>query len=80
MNRTDEELMAEVAARVALENPDDEDLATTAIYLEKAAKRHGGARDGAGRPDEGKKRLVLYPTPEEREAIFQAVPRLRPKK
>jgi hypothetical protein len=35
--RTEPELIAEVAMRVALENPDNEDLAANAIYLGKAA-------------------------------------------
>jgi hypothetical protein len=37
----------------------------------------GGKRDGAGRPETGKKRLVIHVTDAERDAIQQLVEKLR---
>lgn len=40
----------------------------------------GGVRKGAGRPDTGRKRLVLYVTDVEREQLLELFNRLRLKK
>ncbi len=45
--------------------------------VEDDLRKHGGKREGAGRPSTGRKRLSAFVTDAEREAIYRAVPRLR---
>ncbi len=84
IEKSDEELASEYddLAYKALANPDlSEGLANQIARVAKntaSALRHGGAREGAGRPPNGRKRFVAYVTDEEREKLLSAVPRLRP--